>query len=305
MRVAAVAFVVAIVAVGAPTQAFEEFEGTRATGMGGATRAWAVGDSAPLLNPSGMTLVKGYDIEASYAYGSRLASQFFHASVVDSTSASTVAGGFYYTYMTDQPPGAAAAGHGHEAGASVAAPLGSYVSIGGTLKWFHLEGSDEGPSHATGGLTFDVGVTVRPTENLSVAVVGANLRDFDAGQVPQTLSYGAAFVPTPALVFAIDGLTSFTRDDFLGARGTGVRGGLEWSVAQHLAVRAGGGTDPLLGVGYFAGGLSAVSDIGAVDVGARADLFPMVTGSARNLFLGISLRLFASGAVTSAMSTAN
>jgi hypothetical protein len=303
MRAATVVFVVvfALVAPRSRAFAFEEFEGTRATGMGGATRAWAVGDSGPLLNPSGMTLVKGYDVEASYAYSSHLTGQFLHASVVDSTSASTMAGGLYYTYRTDAPPGDK--GHGHEVGASLAAPLGNYLSLGVTAKWFRLDGADEGPNLATGGLTFDCGITVRPIENLSLAFVAANLRDLHAGQVPQTLSYGAAYVPTPTLVLAVDGLTSFTRDDVLGTRGTGVRGGVEWTLADHAAVRAGGGTDPMLGVGYLAGGLSVLSEIGAVDVAVRSDLFPIATGSVRNVFVGVSLRLFASGAVTSAMST--
>src|SRR5450755_2458717 len=68
-------------------RAFEDFEGTRSVGMGGATRAWALADSAVLLNPSGMSLAKAYNVEASYAYGSRLREQYLHASVVDSTSA--------------------------------------------------------------------------------------------------------------------------------------------------------------------------------------------------------------------------
>jgi len=298
MRAAALVLLVVVAADGSRAFAFEQFEGTRATGMGGATRAWAVGDSGVLLNPSGMTLVKGYDVEGSYAYSSHLTGQFLHASVVDSTSTTNVAGGVYYTYRTDKPGGDI--GHGHEAGAALALPLGSYLSMGATLKWFRLEDADEGPSLARGGVTFDAGVTIRPTDNVSLAFVGSNLRDLHAGQAPQTISYGAAYMPVPVIVLALDGLTTFTRDDTLGTRGTGVRGGLEWLVADRVAIRAGGGTDPMLGVGYVAAGLSAVSEIGAVDIGARGDLFPITTGSARNVFLGVSLRLFAAGALASA-----
>jgi hypothetical protein len=298
MRAAAVALLLAV-ALSRPARAFEEFQGTRALAMGGATRAWAVGDSAPLLNPSGMTLVKSYNVEASYLYASRLQGHFFHASVVDSTSSADVAGALYYTYHTDQR-GGLAAGHGHEGGASLALPLGGFLSVGGTAKWFQLVGSDEGPALARGGLTFDAGVTVRPTAEVSLAVVGANLRDLHAGQAPLTLSYGAAYLPMPDLVLALDGLTSFTRDDVSGARGTGVQGGVEWSIAQRVGLRAGGGTDPFVGAGFLSAGVSALSEMGAVDVGVRGDLFPMRTGSTRNLFVGVSLRLFVLGAMVPA-----
>src|SRR6185436_7391035 len=140
MRVATVVFVLAV-AVSAPAVAFEEIEGTRAMSMGGATRAWAVGDSGPLLNPSGMSLVKAYNVEAAYAYTSRFTGQFLHASVVDSTSAANVAGALYYSYRFDERFGVA--GHGHEAGGSLSFPFGN-LAVGATVKWFRLAGADQG-----------------------------------------------------------------------------------------------------------------------------------------------------------------
>jgi hypothetical protein len=290
MRAAAVVLVVAVL-VARPARAFEEFQGTRAQGMGGATRAWALGDSGPLLNPSGMTLVKLYSVEASYAYTSRLTGQFIHASIVDSTSAANISGGLYYTYRMDSPSGGPK-GHGHEGGAALAMPLGSFMALGATVKYFRLSGADQGPALSEGGVTFDAGATVRPAANLSLAVVGSNLRNLHAGQAPTTLSYGVALVPIPELVLALDGVTSFTRDDVLGTKGTGAQAGVEWTLAQRVAVRAGGGVDPMLGVGYAAMGLTALAEVGAVDVGVRGDIVPIKTGSERNVFLGISLRLF-------------
>jgi hypothetical protein len=290
MRAAVVVLLLA--AVARPALALEGFEGTRAESMGGATRAWALSDSAPLLNPSGMSLVKAYNVEAAYAYGTRLDDQFLHASIVDSTSASNIAGALYYTYHLDKPT-SLVSGHDHEAGAALSAPIGSYLSLGATGKWFKLEGADAGPTGAnTGGLTFDVGATMRPTPIFSLAIVGANLIDLHSGQAPQELTYGAAFIPTAELVLALDGVTSFTRDDVTGQRGTGVKIGGELSLAQRVALRVGGGTDPMRGVGYLAAGASILSEVAAVDFGARGDLFPYGTGSARNVFLGVSLRLF-------------
>jgi hypothetical protein len=291
MRAAAVVLLLVAV-IARPALAFEEFEGTRAEGMGGATRAWALADSAPLLNPSGMSLVKAYNVEASYTYGTRLSNQFFHASVVDSTSALGLAGAIYYTYHLDDHVGLEH-GHDHEAGVALSLPIGNYLALGATGKWFRLQGADAGPMGASsGGITYDVGVTIRPMPILSLAIVGANLRDLGNGQAPQMLTYGVAFIPLPSLVLAVDGVSSFTRDAVSGRRGTGVKAGGEWALAQRAAFRLGGGTDPMLGVGYLSAGASLLSELAAVDVGVRGDLFPMATGSERNLVVGLSLRVF-------------
>jgi hypothetical protein len=294
MRVAAISFLLAVT-VARSALAFEDFEGTRAQGMGGATRAWALGDSAPLLNPSGMSLAKVYAVEASYGYTSRLSGQFLHASVIDSTT--PLAAGLYYTYRTDKSA-AGVLGHGHEAGVALSLPLGEHLTAGATLKWFRLAGPDQGPELATGGVTFDGGITVRVLPQLSLAVVGVNINDLHTGQAPQMLTYGAAFLPLPNLVLAADGVTAFSRDDVTGARGTGFRGGGELTLAGRVTARAGGGLDPLLGVGYLAAGLSAISDIGAIDLGVRGDVWAVdKTYGARNLFLGLSLRLFVGSAI--------
>jgi hypothetical protein len=311
MRAAALVPLCAVAMIGVlgarPARAFEGYEGTRALAMGGATRAWALGDSALLLNPSGMSLAKAYNVEAAYAYGSRLSEQFLHASVVDSTSESTLAGGIYYTYHLDKPAGLS--GHAHEAGAALALPIGNAIAFGGTLKWFRFEGADNGfvatpgglvPSTSTStGLTFDVGATLRPSQSLSFAFVGVNLVDRHHIQAPRMITYGAAYLPASQLVVAVDGVTALTDDTLTGTSGTGVRGGLEASLAQRVILRAGGGTDPVAGAGYLAAGISVLSEVGAIDAGARGDLFPYRTGSERSFFVGVSLRLFVPGAVAS------
>src|SRR5450432_1019816 len=282
-------------------RAFDDFEGTRAVGMGSATRAWALGDSAVLLNPAGMSLAKAYNVEASYAYGSRLSEQFLHAAVVDSTSDTTLAGGLYYTYHIAHSPPAAVAGHAHEAGFALSLPFGTAVTAGGTLKWFRLEGSDDGPAvlnpaTSRDAVTFDLGATVRPMPTLVIACAGQNLRDLDAPQVTPLIGYGVAYLPLPELVVDVDGVTRLRSGP--GAS-TGVRAGVEGTVAQRVTIRGGGGTDPNVGAGYLAAGVSILSEVAAVDVGVRGDLFPYRTGTTRDIFVGLSLRLFVAGAVAS------
>jgi hypothetical protein len=274
--------------------AFEDFSGTRSLGMGQASRAWAVGDEGPLLNPSGMSLAKIYTLEAAYSYAGRLSDNFLHASIVDSTSSYNLAGGLYYTYHTADRGGGVSA-QGHEGGLALSLPFGDVLSLGGTIKYLDLEGADVVAGHG-GGLTFDVGATVRPTPILSFGVVGANLRDLGNSQATRAIGYGVAVIPTPSLVLALDGLTRLTPDNQTGRKGTSVMAGGDFTFAGTFAARAGGGYDAVTGNGYFTLGFSAISEIGAFDAGFRQDLFRSEVSPGidrpRETVVGVSLRLF-------------
>jgi hypothetical protein len=291
----------AVLAVGlmaalAPSaRAFEDFSGTRALGMGEASRAWAIGDEGPLLNPSGMTLAKAYNIEAAYSYASRLSDNFLHASIVDNTSSFNLAGGLYYTYHTADRGGGVVA-HGHEGGLALALPFGDVVSLGGTIKYLDLEDADDVDGHG-GGLTFDLGATIRPHPMVSLGLVGANLRDLDNSQATRGIGYGAAWIPIPNLVVDLDGLTRLTADNQTGRKGTSVMAGGDFTLlAGKLSVRAGGGYDAVTGNGYATVGFSAISEVGAFDAGLREDLTRSEVSPGvdrpRETVVGISLRLF-------------
>jgi hypothetical protein len=281
-------------AIGSTARAFEEFTPTEALGTGGASRAWAIGDQGPLLNPSGMSLAKAYTIDGTYGYASRLSDQFLHASIVDSTSPFNLAGGLYYTYHSSSPSGGLAA-HGHEGGLALSFPFGPYVSIGATLKYFKLEDADVFNGH-DGGLTFDVGATIRPTEIVSLGLVGTNLRDLGTSQATQAVGYGVALIPLTNMLVVADGLTRFSPDNQTGRKGTSLMGGAGYTFFGKLAVRAGGGYDATTGNGYLTFGLSGISsEIGAFDGGVRQDLTRSALASGaevRETVLQVSLRLF-------------
>ena len=219
---------IAALAFPATAAAYEEFPGTRVLGMGGASRAFAVGDAGPMLNPSGMSLMKTYNVEGAYGYGSRLNDHSFHASAVDNTSAFGIAGGLYYTYHLAEPPVAAGvmplSGSGHAAGVALSIPFTSFAAIGGTVKYLRLEGADA-PGGNAGGVTFDLGATVRPHQMVSLALVGRNLRDLHNSHAPVGIAYGAALLPIPGLILVADGITHFTADNLSGRKGTSVDGG--------------------------------------------------------------------------------
>lgn len=258
--------------VGTPARAFEDYLGTRALGFGGALRGAAAGDSGPLLNPSGMSLVRSYSVDAAYGRSTRRDSNFFHGSVVDSTSGLNLAGGLYYTFQSNAPPNDAPTGRGHEVGLAMALPLGDYVSVGGTVKYLHMTG-DQALNGYHGGTTFDVGVTVRPLAGLSAGAVGTNLYHLVNDEAPRTIGYGAAYSPVQELVLAVDGRTMLDASLRNGNKGTSVMGGGEFFWARRFAFRLGGGYDAIDTNGYLSAGFSFVSEIGALDIGARRDLF--------------------------------
>jgi hypothetical protein len=282
------------VAFASAAHGFEELTPPEALGMGGAARGWATGDEGPLMNPSGMSLTKAYTLTGSYEYASRLSQQFIHASVVDSTAPINLAGGLYYTYHAQSPSGAPA-GSGHEGGLALSYPFGPYVSVGATVKYFKLLGGDADAGHS-GGVTFDVGATIRPTQIVSVGIVGTNLRDLGTSEATQALGYGAALLPIPALLVTADGLTRFTADNQTGRKGTSLMGGAAYTIAGKVAVRAGGGYDGSTANGYLTAGASIVSEVGAVDAGLRQDVTQGVIvaggGRERETVVGVSLRLF-------------
>jgi hypothetical protein len=247
-----------------------------------------------MLNPSGMSLVKSYHVEGAYGYGSRLNDHTIHASAVDSTSAFNIAAGIYYTYHFAEPPVAAGvtpvSGSGHAGGLALSIPFTQFASIGGTVKYLRLSGADAIAGN-DGGVTFDLGATVRPHPLLSFALVGRNLHDLHNSHVPVGIAYGAALLPMPGLIIVADGITRFTSDAFSGRKGTSVMAGGELSVGGRFAVRAGGGYDAVTGNGYASVGASLISEVAALDGGIRQDLF-VDQASPRVTVAGISVRIF-------------
>lgn len=290
-----VAAAVALLAtLGGRAGAAEDLVGTRALGMGGALRGAATGDSGPLLNPSGMSMIRSYSLEAAYGHSTRRSDEFFHGSIVDTTSGFKIGGGAYYTYHSTSPAGLPG-GSGHEGGLALSVPFGDKLALGGTAKYFSLSGEQAAVGNK-GGLTFDVGATVRPVTGLSVGMVGTNVRNLHNPQAPRALGYGIAFNPGAELIFVLDGVTTFTAPGENRRKGTSVMGGGEIFLAGRFAVRAGGGFDASDRNGYFSLGFSAISEIGALDLGGRRDTFrgTMADGSPSKLetILGVSLRLF-------------
>jgi len=200
-----------------------------------------------------------------------------------------IAGGLYYNYRATEP-GGGVSGHGHEAGLALSVPIANRVTFGGTVKYFKLSGIDAFDGQV-GGVTFDVGGTITLLPKVSIAVVGTNLRDLHNSNATQGIGYGLAVIPIPDLVLAADGFTSLTPDNQTGRKGTSVMVGGDLTLGGKFDIRLGGGYDAVTGNGYGAAGFSAVSEVGAIDVGVRQDLF-LHENSRRATIVALSLRLF-------------
>ncbi len=277
----------ATVSQGRARAAFPDQTGTRALGMGGALRGAATGDAGPALNPSGMSLVHSYVIEGAYQYGNEPASNTAHVSIVDSTSASNIAGGVYYTYLSRKGP-ASMTTAGHEAGLSLGLPLGERLSLGATVKYARLT-TDAGsgtPSDGLKGVTYDLGATLKPASMVSLGAVGYNLRDLHNPLFPVALGGGIAITVVTNLLLGLDAVKQVSART--GTKSAlGWMGGAEWVISAY-ALRAGGGHDGFRDNGFVTGGLTLLSEVGALDLGLRQD----VSGTTRETFFGISGRLF-------------
>jgi len=259
-----------------------QFTGTRPLGSGGAMRGFATGDAGPMLNPSGISLIRTYQVEGAYQYGKSQDSHDARISAVDSTSGLNLGGALYYAYHHERPDGGPGRAS-HLTGASLSFPFAEKVFVGGSVKYLRF---DDSASERKTGLTFDAGLTIRPVAQVAVGAVGYNLRDLGTGFAPRGFGGGAAVLPVPALLLVFDAVVQKVE----GADSAiYYMGGAEFSYAAAVAFRAGGGRDGITKNAYVTAGLSAISaEVGTIDIGFRQD----VSGTAKTAVFGVSARLF-------------
>ena len=259
--------------------------GTRALGTGGAMRAAATGDAGPMLNPSGIMLIRSYTMEGAYQYGSRDSTHDAHVSLVDSTSAFNLGGGLFYTFHSGSPTSASQTAH--LGGVSLSFPLGDLVFLGGTAKYMHLSTDMDSCTVVKKGFTFDAGLTVRLAQFLSLAAVGYNLTNPKTSFAPRGVGGGVSLSLVPGLLLLADSLLERVYNDPTRSSAYYMMGGAEY-LAKTMAIRLGGGWAGPSRNGYLSGGLSTISPTGALDISMRQD----ISGDRKGTFVGVSGRLF-------------
>jgi hypothetical protein len=247
-------------------------------------RGMATGDSGPQLNPSGISLMRTYQLEGAYQYGKTSGTHDARVSAVDSTSGLNLGGALNYTYHRESDAGVSRAGHVF--GGSLSFPFADKIFVGGTAKYVHF--TDEA-GVAQSGFTYDVGLTIRPAPQISVGGAGHNLKDFGSKWLPRGVGGGIAILPMPTMLLVFDTVYEKVYGDQARSTTTHYMGGAEFSFSSAGAIRAGGGWNGLTKNGYISAGISALSaDVGALDVGVRQD----VSGAQKSTIIGVSARLF-------------
>ena len=202
-------------------------------------RGYATGDAGPMLNPSGISLIRSYAVEGGYQYGKTPDSHDARVSAVDSTSGFNLGGALYYSYHRDSPANLATQ-TGHLAGGSLSFPFLDKIFLGVNLKYVHFS---DAASTTTSGFTFDAGLTVRPFSQFALGAVAYNLRDLDTPWAPRGYGGGLAVLPMPTLLLVFDTVWTKAYGDPTRDHVLQFMGGGEFSFAAGAAVRAGGGRE--------------------------------------------------------------
>jgi hypothetical protein len=258
--------------------------------MGGALRGAATGDAALALNPSGMSLVRTYAVEASYLHEqyTDATTHNAHVSIVDSTSGFNLGGGVYYTYRASSRQDGGERS-GHEAGVALSFPFFERLMVGGTVKYFRLSTTGDPLYHGVAsGFSFDAGLTLKPVAGLGIGLCFTNINDLGTDRAPRTVGGGVSVGVIDDLLFTFDAMMDFTATDPSRGNVWNLMGGGEYLFARRVALRMGGGRRGDTQAGYLAGGLSVISEVAALDVGVQQDL----GGTRREWLVGVSARIF-------------
>jgi hypothetical protein len=257
--------------------------GTRPLGTGGALRGSATGDAGPMLNPSGISLMRAYVVEGAYQYSGRDSGNGAHVSVVDSTSSFNLGGALSYTFFSAKPQGSNQTVH--LGGASLSFPFSDLIFVGASAKYLYWSSTQtDGTRSTTRGFILDAGLTIRPIPIVSLGVTGYNLTNRDNPFAPQAVGGGLSVTVFPGLSLLFDSVLE---------RASGrsnpyyIMGGAEY-LTRTFAVRLGGGRDGLYRASYVSGGVSAVSTVGTLEFALRQD----ISGDHKATFVGVSARLF-------------
>jgi hypothetical protein len=252
--------------------------------MGGALRAVATGDNGPMLNPSGISLMRAQSVESGYQYGKTADSHDFRISSADSTSGFNLGGALYYAYHRSSPNDLNQ--NGHIGGGSLSFPFLEKIFLGANVKYVRFKDTSD-VTHK--GFDFDAGLTIRPLPALSFGAVGYNLREVAPTWTPMAVGGGIAFLPIPALLFAFDTVWTKVHDNTTRDQAWQFMGGGEFSVSQAAALRAGGGRDGVTRTSFVSVGVTTLSaQLGAIDVGVRQD----ISGESKTTLIGVCARLF-------------
>lgn len=227
-----------------------EIEGPRVLGMGGAYSAIATGPDTIRINPAGIGMNKVYLIKAGYRLSNDDA-KTYNLSILDfKTSGAPL--GISYTREKD----------GEEErnyGILSFSNSGSSTLIGLSIKYFEDTLIDET------GYSYDIGLLMKPTDELNISLVGRNLKKNDLDFVHETYTAGAAYKISQELTIAAD----YTQDQDLDEDNKISAIGIQYAINTTFSIRGGYNRDDILDADYYSTGLSIFDRTGYLEYGYR------------------------------------
>ena len=262
--------------------------GPREIAVGEAVRGGATGVAAADLNPSGLSLNRELVFEGGYGYRGADSASLIGVSACDSTNA--VPGCFFYDYAGSNPDLGGMSLHRttHLGGLALSRMIMPRVLIGATAKYYHFA-SDMPGEAAASGYAFDLGATLRLTEQISLGAAGQNLWASTATpQFPRTLGGGVYAHVASVLAVSFDTRWKLDGNDHSARFGGGGELFLRNAGGQSgFPIRAGALHDNAGDATFLSAGLGFTSLNWGIDVAGRRE----VKGGDETLILA-SMRFF-------------
>jgi hypothetical protein len=259
-------------------------ESGRSAAMGGAARALGNGVSGLYLNPANIALTRVYHLQGVAQISPEARRQSYGASAVDSVTG-RLAGGVGAHYNVLDPDGIDR--KWTDVRLALAIPISEKFYIGVAGKYLKLSengGPRSGfglpPSSAAGGLrdtaivdnlTFDAGITVRPSDSISIGIVGTNLTNPGTGFQPLSLGGGVGYGNND-ITAEVDVIADFTTyTNAAGSTRTAMRAqaGFEYLAGDHFPLRLGYRYDAEPASHAISGGLGYIDTQFSVDLAVR------------------------------------
>jgi hypothetical protein len=284
---------------------YGEQETGRTAAMGGAARAVGYDIHGLFLNPANIAASSVYHLGAIAQIHPEARRQSYGAGAVDSVTSRLAAGiGGFYTIQ--DPEGLKRKLTDFRL--ALAVPISEKFLVGLTGKYLKVRQDGLGvfgQSYASGGLkddsivsdfTFDAGATVRPTDTLSIAIMGTNLTNPGHGFLPTSVSGGLAF-GNEDFTLEADGLVDFTT---YASEKIRVMGGGEYLAGHHFPIRLGYRYDQGIATHFVSGGLGYIDQSVGIELAIRRSV---VGESTTAVILGFQYFLESSGVTKSAQHT--
>jgi hypothetical protein len=264
---------------------YGEVESGRAAAMGGAMRALGNGVTGVYQNPANIALTRVYHLEALAQIWPQSRRQTYGASAVDSATG-RLAAGIAGQYGVLDPEGVDR--RWTDVRLALAYPLSDRLYVGFTGKYLKLRENGfprsgyglPPPSLASAGLgdeaivdgvTFDAGLTLKPSDALFLGVVGTNLTNPGHGFQPTTFGGGVGYGTNDVTVEAdvVADFTTFTNAD--GTTRTNVRAmaGFEYLAGDHYPLRIGYRYDKNQATHALSAGLGYIDPQFSIDFALR------------------------------------